>query len=38
VRNTDGSFQLLTAEHVFNDYQFSTDDQVSLPEPVAAPA
>jgi hypothetical protein len=23
---------LLSAEHVFQDYQFSTDDQVRLPE------
>ncbi|MEY4754957.1 MAG: hypothetical protein RJA44_2632 [Pseudomonadota bacterium] len=32
-RNPDGSFQLLSAEHVFRDYQFSTDDKVQLPEP-----
>ena len=29
----DGSYQLLSAEHVFRDYQFSTDDQVALPDP-----
>lgn len=27
----DGSFQLLSAEHVFRDYQFSTDDKIALP-------
>jgi nitronate monooxygenase len=32
-RTPDGSYQLLSAEHVFKDYQFSTDDQVALPEP-----
>jgi len=32
VRHADGKFQLLTAEHVFQDYQFSTDGQVQLPE------
>ena len=28
----DGTYQLLSAEHVFKDYQFSTDNQVALPE------
>ncbi len=28
----DGSYQILTAEHVFKDYQFSTDNQIALPE------
>lgn len=28
----DGSYQLLTAEHVFHDYQFSTDNRITLPE------
>lgn len=38
VRREDGSYQLLTAQHVFEDYQFSTDNQVKLPEaePVTA--
>jgi len=27
----DGSYQLLSAEHVFYDYQFSTDHQIALP-------
>ena len=38
VRLPDGSFQLLTAEHVFKDYQFSTEGQVRLPEAQAVPA
>jgi len=32
LRNADGSYQLLTAEHVFRDYQFSTGNQIALPE------
>ena len=35
LRYADGSYQLLTAEHVFNDYMHSTDDQVALPAPEA---
>jgi len=31
-RNEDGSYQLLTAEHVFKDYQFSKDNRIALPE------
>jgi NAD(P)H-dependent flavin oxidoreductase YrpB (nitropropane dioxygenase family) len=31
-KNADGEYQLLTAEHVFKDYQFSTDNQIALPE------
>ena len=27
----DGSYQLLSAEHVFHDYQFSTDNKIALP-------
>ncbi|MBI3222084.1 MAG: nitronate monooxygenase [Nitrosomonadales bacterium] len=30
-RNEDGTYQILTAEHVFRDYQFSTDNQIALP-------
>ena len=30
----DGSYQMLSAEHIFKDYQFSTDQKVALPEPV----
>jgi nitronate monooxygenase len=32
-RLPDGRYQLLTAEHVFRDYQFSTNNQIALPEP-----
>lgn len=28
----DGSYRVLSAEHVFHDYQFSTDGQIALPE------
>ncbi|HQT32250.1 MAG TPA: nitronate monooxygenase [Thiobacillus sp.] len=28
----DGSYQLLTAEQVFHDYQFSTDQKIALPD------
>jgi nitronate monooxygenase len=31
VRDEDGNYRLLTAEHVFKDYQFSTDNKVALP-------
>ncbi len=31
-QNPDGSYQLLTAEHVFRDYQFSVNNQIALPE------
>ena len=27
----DGSYEILTAEHVFKDYQFSTDNKLALP-------
>ena len=30
-RNADGTYQVLTAEHIFRDYQFSTDNKVALP-------
>lgn len=32
-RLEDGSYQLLRAEHVFNDYLYSQDHSISLPEP-----
>ncbi len=35
LQQADGSYQLLSAEHVFKDYQYSTDHQVMLPEAVA---
>ena len=28
----NGEYQILTAEHVFKDYQFSVDNQIALPE------
>ncbi|HKB59578.1 MAG TPA: nitronate monooxygenase [Gallionellaceae bacterium] len=31
-RNDDGSYRLLTAEHVFHDYQYSKDHKIALPE------
>jgi NAD(P)H-dependent flavin oxidoreductase YrpB (nitropropane dioxygenase family) len=30
-KKADGTWQLLSAEHVFKDYQFSTDHQIALP-------
>ena len=30
-RNEDGSYQILSAEHIFHDYQYSRDNQVALP-------
>ena len=35
-RNADGSYQLLTAEHVFKDYQHSTEGRIALPEKAPA--
>ncbi|WP_374487462.1 nitronate monooxygenase [Zoogloea sp.] len=33
----DGSYQILSAEHIFKDYQFSTEQHIALPElPVGA--
>lgn len=29
---TDGSFQLLTAEHIFNDYRYSKGNAIALPQ------
>jgi nitronate monooxygenase len=34
-RLADGSYQILSAEHIFKDYQFSTDNKVAVPEPGA---
>ena len=31
VREDNGDYRILSAEHVFNDYQFSTDGKVALP-------
>jgi nitronate monooxygenase len=30
-RNADGTYQVLTAEHIFHDYQFSVDNKIALP-------
>ncbi|MEY4979992.1 MAG: hypothetical protein RLZZ352_2262 [Pseudomonadota bacterium] len=38
VRQPDGQYQLLSAEHVFNDYLHSVNNQVRLPELEAVPA
>ena len=32
----DGTYQTLSAEHIFHDYQFSRHHHIALPEPVAA--
>jgi nitronate monooxygenase len=32
VRQANGDYQLLTAEHVFQDYQFSTNNEIALPK------
>ncbi len=31
-RLPDGSYQALSAEHIFHDYQFSTDNKIALPD------
>jgi nitronate monooxygenase len=31
-RNDDGSYRMLSAEHIFRDYQFSTDHRIALPD------
>ena len=33
-RLADGSYQVPSAEHIFKDYQFSTDQQIALPAPL----
>jgi nitronate monooxygenase len=35
-RLADGRYQVLTAEHVFRDYQFNTQNRIALPEPLSA--
>ncbi len=35
-QRADGSYQILSAEHIFRDYQFSTDGRIALPEAEAA--
>jgi nitronate monooxygenase len=34
-RQPDGTYEVLSAEHVFHDYQFSTGQKIALPEGVA---
>ncbi|MBI1283673.1 MAG: nitronate monooxygenase [Thiobacillus sp.] len=34
-RLADGSYQMLSAEHIFHDYQFSTDQKIALPPSAA---
>ena len=31
-KQADGSYHILSAEHIFKDYQFSVDQQIALPE------
>ena len=31
LRHADGSYEILSAEHVFRDYQYSTDNKILLP-------
>jgi nitronate monooxygenase len=31
LRNADGSYQILSAEHIFKDYQYSKDNKIALP-------
>ena len=32
IKQDDGQYQLLSAEHIFKDYQFSTDNKIALPD------
>jgi nitronate monooxygenase len=36
IQNADGAYQLLDAEHVFKDYQFSINHEIQLPHPETA--
>ena len=38
IKNADGTYQLLSAEHIFHDYQFSRDGKIALPELAASVA
>ena len=38
IKDSNGNYQLLTAEHVFKDYQFGKEDRINLPEPKSAAA
>jgi len=33
LKRADGTYQLLDAAHIFKDYQFSTNNQIKLPQP-----
>jgi hypothetical protein len=33
-RLADGSYQELSAEHIFQDYQYSTNQQIALPDAI----
>ena len=35
-KRDDGSYQMLSAEHVFKDYQFSVENKIAMPEKVDA--
>ncbi len=35
-RKADGTYQILSTEHVFRDYQFSVDGRIALPDPEEA--
>jgi nitronate monooxygenase len=35
-QKADGSYQILSAEHIFHDYQYSIDNKLALPEAEAA--
>lgn len=32
LKAADGSYQVLSAEHIFKDYQYSTDNKIALPD------
>ena len=38
IKLADGTYQLLKAEHIFRDYQFSRDGKIALPEPALGKA
>lgn len=31
-KGEDGNYAILSAEHVFHDYQYSTDNKIALPD------
>ena len=36
IKQDDGQYQLLSAAHIFKDYQFSTDNKIALPDALTA--